>query len=75
MPDTTIGRASVPCTGSSTLLVLEETAVESVTLSGVPDGMVSSRTFGPGGGEGSGVDGGVVPVGDAGASADDAGGA
>src|SRR5438045_2248775 len=43
-PDTTTGFAIEPLTGSSTLLVFEASALNTVTLSDVPAGMVTSRT-------------------------------
>src|SRR5262249_51418103 len=47
-PETTIGLASVPRTGSSTLLVSDATGVRSVMVIDSPAGIVTSRTAGAG---------------------------
>jgi len=60
VPSTTIAWASVPLTGSSTLLVLESIGVTSVTRIGVSAGMVTSRTVGAAGALGAGL--GAAPL-------------
>src|SRR4029453_19273050 len=58
----TIGLASEPFTGSSTLLVFDARVLSTVTLSDVPAGIVTSRNFGAGGaaGLGGGAEGGAA---------------
>lgn len=49
VPETTMGLASVPLTGSSTLLLFDASVLNTVTLRDVPAGMVTSRNLGAGG--------------------------
>src|SRR5262245_1021497 len=81
-PDTVTPFAIDPLIGSSTLLVFDASVLSSLTLSDVPEGIVTSRNTGAGGGGGgsgargaaagaaAGVDAGAADAGGADAAAD-----